>query len=98
MNKKSETATFWIGVAEDIGIFFFTLPLPILGWQAYNYLRHGVWQPISLIDALRYANMKWAIAPTDWIGLYRFLDWIPLAMLLTATGLGIAFVAYSQER
>jgi hypothetical protein len=83
---------------EDIGILICCLPVPILGWQAYGYLRHGVWQPISTIDALRYMNMKWAISPTDWLGLYRFLDWMPLSLLSLITGVGISFIAYSQER
>ena len=98
MSNEVNIKPYWIGVVEDIGVFFFTLPLPILGWQAYYYLRHGIWQPLSFIDALRYVNMKWAISPSDWIGLYHFLDWIPLSLLLLITGVSLAFVALSQER
>jgi hypothetical protein len=98
MSNAVETNTDWIGVAETIGGYFGVAAPSILIWQAYYYLRHGVWQPISLIDALRYVNMKWAISPSDWIGLYHFLDWIPLSLLLLITGFSFAFVALSQER
>jgi hypothetical protein len=98
MSSKSETAAFWIRFAANIGVLISTQSLLILGWQVYGYLRQAVWQPVSAIDALRYLNMNWAIAPTDWLGLYRFLDWMPVTLLLLITGVSLTFVAYSQER
>jgi len=97
MSNTVKTNTDWIGVATLLVVVSFLSGLSIVGWQVYGYLRQEVWQPVSAIDALRYLNMKWAIAPTDWLGLYRILEWMPLALLLPITGTGLAFIAGLQD-
>ena len=45
------SAIFYVsGVLSVIGV---------LGWQAYEFLRNGVWIPISVIDGLRELGMVW---------------------------------------
>jgi hypothetical protein len=97
MSNEIKASTDWIGVATLLVVVSFLSGLSIISWQAYGYLRHEVWQPISVIDALRYANMKWAALPTDWLGLYRILVWIPLSMLLPITGIFLAFIVGMQD-
>ena len=52
---------------------------------------------MTLIDVLRAAKVKWAIFPTDWLGIYRILEWTPLSLLLAVTGVVLAFVVSSME-
>ena len=97
MSNAIKTNTDWTGVAALITVVSFFGGFCILLWQVYGYLRQEVWQPVSTIDALRYVNMKWAIAPTDWLGLYRVLEWMPLALLLPITGVVLALIAGWQD-
>lgn len=97
MSREVKTTKDWIGVASLLVIGSFLSGLSILGWQVYGYLRLEVWEPISVIDALRYANMKWATLPTDWIGLYRVVGWVPLSLFLPITGVVLAFIAGLQD-
>jgi hypothetical protein len=60
----------------------------IIGWQIYSYLRLGEWQSLSIITALLWLNVDWARLPSDWAGVHKILDAIPLS--LTALVAGIA--------
>ena len=93
MSNAVKTNTDLIVVAALITVVSSFGGFCILLWQAYGYLRQEVWQPVSAIDALRYVNMKWAFAPTDWLGLYRILEWMPLSLLLPIAGVVLALIA-----
>jgi len=58
----------------------------ILLWQIYGYLRFEKWLPLSIIDVLRYCEVGWASFPTDWTGLYRILEWMPISLSLPLIG------------
>ena len=58
----------------------------ILLWQIYGYLRFEKWHPLSIIDALHYCGFGWAAFPTDWMGLYRILEWMPISLALPLIG------------
>jgi len=60
-----------------IGLSIF-VPLGILSYQTYWYLRIGEWHSFSVITGLRWLNIQWAFYPNDWIGIYKILDEFPL--------------------
>jgi hypothetical protein len=62
---------FGVGVLAAVGI---------LGWQVYSYLKLGVWQPLSVVTALVWLNDPWARSPTDWLGVHKMLDEMPLSL------------------
>lgn len=51
-----------------------------IGWQIYTYLKFDEWHSISLITAMRWFEIKWAVSPDGWFGLYKVLDYIPLSL------------------
>ncbi len=69
-----------LGVAMVLG------GIAILAWQIYQYLKTGAWPAISLITAMQYCGSKWAAYPTDWIGLHKAFEMIPLSITLFVTG------------
>lgn len=66
-----------------IAIFFWLtalIPLGMVGWQVYGFLRNGTWISMSMLEPFKWLNVKWAYAPTDWVGLHSVLGWIPLSV------------------
>ncbi len=59
----------------------------IVAFQIYHLLRFGEWMPLSVIWALRRTGVSWALYPNDWLGVYKFLDWLPLSFSAIAVGL-----------
>jgi len=57
-----------------------------VGWQVYEYLRYSIWNPVSVIDALQWMKIQWALNPTDWIGLYNMLKMVPMSLTLIVIG------------
>lgn len=61
-----------------------------LAHQSYQWLRFSYWEPLSVITALRWLEVPWALRPQDWFGLHKLLDGIPLFVGLPVVGLVIA--------
>jgi hypothetical protein len=73
---------------QNIAILGFMLSgIGTFGWQLYNYLRYNIWTSVSVIDALQWTGQKWAYTPTDWLGVYRILEWMPLSVALPTMGI-----------
>jgi hypothetical protein len=92
MSNENKTATDWTGVAALLVLASFFGGACILLWQVYGYLRFESWQPLSLVDVLSRFEVRWAIAPTDWLGLHRILEWMPLSVLVPIIGLVLALI------
>jgi|SRR3989304_2915766 len=60
----------------------------IIGWQIYTYLKLGEWTSLSIITVLRWFSADWARSPSDWAGVHKILNEIPLS--LTAFVAGVA--------
>jgi hypothetical protein len=60
--------------------------LGIVGWQVYEYLRYNTWNSASVITALQWMKIHWAMNPTDWIGLHNILSMTPLSLTMIAIG------------
>jgi len=68
--------------------------LGVSGWQALTWLMTSVWKPISVLTALNWLHVRWAVSPGSWSDLHQFLGNTPLAgALLVAAAL--SFVAYA---
>jgi hypothetical protein len=63
-------------------------------WQLYGYARTGGWQSVSLVDGLAWYGNQWAQAPSDWIGVHRFLAHIPASLALGVAGLILGFFGF----
>src|SRR5688572_7495029 len=61
----------------------------VLGYQVLGWLRTAEWEPMSVMTALQWLNVRWAFQPTDWLGLYNALAFIPLAVGLPLVGFAI---------
>lgn len=66
-------------------------------YQAYIYLKNGLWHPISSIDALVLLEVEWAISPSDWFGIWKILNQIPLSILVIIFSLFI-FHNYDKQK
>lgn len=56
------------------------------GYQVYLFLKEGIWEMTSIIDVLVWLEMKWAIDPDDWLGVWKILDKIPVGLVLIIIG------------
>jgi hypothetical protein len=52
----------------------------ILFYQGSKFLQIGVWQSVSVIDALRYFGSEWAHSPNTWLGVHKILDFLPMSI------------------
>lgn len=70
----------------------FIVPICILAWQAYVWLRHGAWPPMDCVSAmLLFApNAAWLNYPSDWVGLHKALSFIHSGVAIFITGFGLA--------
>jgi hypothetical protein len=93
----SAKTTDWIGVATLVVLTSFLSGLCILSWQIYGYLRFENRRSLSVIDAIRTTKVGWASFPTDWMGLYRILEWMPISLALPLIGVILAFIIGLQE-
>lgn len=60
--------------------------LGVVGWQVYEFLRNNSWNPVSVVTALQWMKIQWALNPTDWIGLYNILQMVPLSLMMIVSG------------
>src|SRR2546427_732163 len=58
----------------------------IIGWHLYSYLRSGEWPPLSIITVLLWLDIDWVRSPSDWAGVHKILNVIPLSLAAFAVG------------
>jgi len=76
---------FFAGTGAALGVF---------GWQALTWLMTSVWKPISVLTALHWLHVRWAVSPGRWSDLHQFLGNTPLAAALLAVA-ALSFLAYT---
>ena len=74
MSAKNEGLIF---ISGGLGAL---VALGIVLWQIYIFLKSGQWLSLSVISALNWCQVEWAIVPTEWFGLYKVLNWLPLSL------------------
>ena len=80
-----------------ISLILLVSSLGIFGWQIYHFLRFDAWTSVSVLDAFIWGNSQWAIHPKDWLGLYRVLDWTPLALAIPVVGYLLAYLVLRSD-
>ena len=60
------------------------IPIGILGWQSYQFLQTGSWQPFSCLDVLEVVGIFEDLtnAPKDWLGVHKILNWLHGSILV----------------
>src|SRR5260370_42462509 len=63
-------------MSEETPRYEYTLPpgADIIAWQAYSWLRTGMWTPMPVSKMFNY--FEWPIPHTSRLGLKRIIDWL----------------------
>ncbi len=83
---------------DDLNILFL-LPafmgvmicLGIWAYQVYSYLQTGEWPGLSLVSGLQLVDMRWALYPNSWLGVYKILESMPLSFASVGTGILLSY-------
>jgi hypothetical protein len=81
--------------ATSVPLALWCLGLGLLGalsiwfYQIFTFLRSGDWAPISVVTALGWLKIEWALFPTQWLGAHKILDFLPLSLF----SLGFAVIS-----
>jgi hypothetical protein len=78
------------------GAFFVFLGagLCVFGWQALIWITTSTWKPITVLDALSWLHLRWAVSPRGWAELHQVLANTPLALALLGVA-GVCFLVYA---
>jgi hypothetical protein len=55
--------------------------------EVWMWFESSVWTDISVVTALQWLGVSWAVSPRSWSELHQVLNLIPLALALPAIGL-----------
>jgi hypothetical protein len=64
----------------------------VVAWQIYTYLRVGAWPSLSVVTALQWLTIEWALFPRDWLGVHNVLSAFPLSLAILVIGWGPLFM------
>ena len=95
MNDSNQEDISVVGFAATLLGFGVLGAFGILGYQIYFYLRSGYWLSISIITALGWLESEWALNPTQWLGLHKILNSVPLSVASLAFGFIALWVGLS---
>lgn len=73
-------------------ILFFGSAALILFMQCFGWLKEGVWESFSALDALQAvfrSEWRWIHYPTNWIGVHKILSWLPACFATLPAGIAI---------
>lgn len=75
------------------GLMFSLGGLGIWVYQIYYWLQHAKWEKFSLLRLLSSSSdyQDWVFYPTEWIGIHKILDFIPLSIIIIIIGLLLFF-------
>jgi hypothetical protein len=66
----------------------------VFGWQGLSWLTTSTWKPITVLNALNWLHVRWAVSPTIWPELHQMLGHTPLALALLGVA-GLCFLVYA---
>lgn len=67
------------GFASAI-IIFACGGIGVLVWQVLQFMKFGIWNPVSVISALELMKVQWAFEPNDWMGIHEIFKFMPLSL------------------
>ena len=68
--------------------------LCVFGWQALTWLTKSTWRPLTVVDALNWMHIRWALSPGNLPELHQMLAHTPLALVLLGVA-GVCFLIYA---
>jgi hypothetical protein len=68
--------------------------LCVFGWQALTWLTKSTWKPLTVLDALDWLHVRWAVSPGRWAELHQVLAHTPLSLTLLGVA-GVSFLVYA---
>lgn len=90
-DRNGDSSAWWLGMAMFLG-----------GWvtiasQGYYFLRDGIWTPVSILSVVRWTGKanSWAASPTEWEGLHKIIDALPLSGTAIVAGFGLMALIYA---
>ena len=76
--------------------FFVSLAagLCVLGWQGITWITTSTWKPVTVLNALNWLHVRWAVSPGSFVDLHQTLAHTPLALALLGVA-GLCFLVYA---
>lgn len=68
--------------------------LCVFGWQGLTWLTTSTWKPLTVLSALNWLHVRWALSPGAWPELHQMLGQTPLALALLGVA-GVCFLVYA---
>lgn len=97
---RDQLDALFMGVAAMVfGLGPLVAGVGVFARQVYAWLHTGEWTSQSVLDFLRWADVRrdWIADPTTWLGLWKVLEWLPLSVTSMAFGV-MMLVSYASER
>lgn len=87
-----------IGIFAALAWFSALAAMGTLVYQAFLFLRYGVWVAFSATAfCAKYLGIQWCAQPADWLGLHNILTaFSPGGAVFAASLIGLAFVSLLQ--
>ena len=95
-NPKRRSSNPVEGLGLLIGAAAVALPLAILCWQSFEWLKVGSWPELSAADI--WVGIGWQIPLSSWSGVQQVIDWVfdlPAAVSVFLLGLGASLIVLS---
>lgn len=87
-HDEKEGIEGWFNI---VAVLSFVASPIVLMQQAYGWLKEGEWVSKSILYYF-YESWAWANYPTDWKGIHKILDFIPLFVGLFVLGFVLLFI------
>lgn len=68
--------------------------LCVFGWQGLTWLTTSTWKPVTVVAALNWMHVRWAVSPTIWPEFHQLLAHTPLGLALLGVA-GLCFLVYA---
>ena len=79
------SAAFFVSLAAGLLVF---------GWQALTWITTSTWKPVTVLNAIGWLHVRWAVSPGSWADLHQMLSHTPLALALLGVA-GVSFLIYA---
>ena len=68
--------------------------LLVLGWQGLTWITTSTWKPVTVLQALDWLHVRWAVSPGSFAELHQLLAHTPLALALMGVA-GLCLLVYA---
>lgn len=84
-NNTGIPSSIWVAILSILA------SVGIVIYQTYEWLRYGDWIKISVLQLLSFSEelQSWIYYPTEWVGVHKIFELIPLSLALFLIGIAI---------